>query len=109
MIGIPPLDAGVVHCSKAEDAAAVADVAVGFPGIVAKITGLDAVEAAESPCAFVATTWNVYELPSVKALIVVTIGLLSVEIVPLAIVVVILIIFVLRYVVVTPFVVERIL
>ena len=53
----------------------------------AKVTELDAVEAAESPIAFVATTWNVYEVPSVKPVIVVTIGLLTVEIVPVAIVV----------------------
>ena len=63
----------------------VADVMIGPSN--AKVTELDAVEAAESPIAFVATTWNVYEVPSVKPVIVVTIGLLTVEIVPVAIVV----------------------
>ena len=71
---MPPFDAGVVHCRTAEDAAAVADVAVGLSGIVAKVTGFEGVDAVESPRPFLVLTVNIYSEPLFNPVIVVIIG-----------------------------------
>ena len=55
----PPSEAGAVHETAADPSPAVADTLVGAPGTVRGVTALEAVEADESPAAFVAVTVKV--------------------------------------------------
>jgi len=56
VIALPPLDPGAVQLICEEALATVPETDVGGPGGAAAVTLLDALEAAEFPAAFVATT-----------------------------------------------------
>ena len=56
VMALPPSDAGAVHETVAWALPAVAETAVGAPGIVIGVTKLDGVDAALEPTALVATT-----------------------------------------------------
>ena len=53
---LPPFDPGAVQLTCEEAFATVPETDVGAPGGAAAVTPLDALEAAEFPAAFVATT-----------------------------------------------------
>ena len=54
MIGLPPVDAGAVKLTAAEAFPGVALTAVGAPGTVRGVTGLDGSDAMLLPAALVA-------------------------------------------------------
>lgn len=56
VIALPPLDPGAVQLICEEALATVPETDVGAPGRAPAVTLLDALEAAEFPAAFVATT-----------------------------------------------------
>jgi hypothetical protein len=67
VMGLPPLLAGAVHDTVADASPATALTAVGAPGRAGVVTETDGSLATESPAEFVATTVNVYDVPSARA------------------------------------------
>lgn len=68
VIGLPPSLAGAVHDTVADASPATALTAVGAPGRPGVVTAADAELAIELPAEFVATTVNVYDIPSARPL-----------------------------------------
>ena len=64
--GEPPLFAGAVHETVAEELFAVALTLVGAPGTVDGVAAFDAADAVPVPMTLVATTVKAYEEPLVK-------------------------------------------
>src|SRR5689334_11689887 len=64
VIGEPPSLAGADHITVALESAAIATTLVGAAGGPSGVTVSDGVDGALSPTAFVATTVNVYAVPS---------------------------------------------
>ena len=59
MIALPPFEAGAVQDTAAEVTPAVAETAVGDPGIPNGVTDADAVEFVPQPAEFAALTTHV--------------------------------------------------
>jgi len=66
VIGLPPSLDGAVHETVADASPATALTAVGAPGRPGVVTAADAALEAELPTEFVATTVNVYDVPSAR-------------------------------------------
>jgi len=62
----PPSDTGAVHETSASSLPPVADIPVGAPGTVARVTALDGLDARLLPSLLVAVTSNLYWVPFVK-------------------------------------------
>jgi hypothetical protein len=58
-MALPPVDAGAVHPTTADESPGVAVTDVGGPGVVAGVTAFDEAEEGPAPAALVAVTVNV--------------------------------------------------
>jgi hypothetical protein len=63
-MALPPSLGGATQLTVAERIPATASTPLGVPGTVAGVTAADGAEAGPVPAAFVATTLNVYAVPS---------------------------------------------
>ena len=70
MIAEPPFDAGALHESETCELPGVAITDVGAPGIVRGVIAREALDGADSPWTFIATTVKVYAVPLVSPVMV---------------------------------------